>query len=146
MKEVKTDKSAILDPNAIYIDDQWTIDDEDLDGELHKGVLLAQDQEHNTYVLQRDQAAGDDAGDDVENEALESNMDGLALTWYRPGACETYDDGRPFIDRISAIRWAMRRGWWVWHAKDGEEAQKWIGEQLRKQREKQPAGEIGGEG
>jgi hypothetical protein len=121
------------EPDTVYIDSGATDDiDLTLDGELCDGVLLAQDQDGNTYILERDHTVCDK---DAEEDPRVYLALGSALTWHRLGACETRDNGKPFIDRISAIRWVLEQGWWVWHAKDGDEAQKWAGEQLRKQTE-----------
>lgn len=119
MRQVKFESEK--DADTLYIKPD-VYDDYDLDGELCDGLLLAQDQDGNAYILEHDQVVYD--------------VDDLALTWHRFGACETRDNGEPFGDRVSAIRWALDQGWWVWHAKDGAEAQRWIGQQLRKQAEK----------
>lgn len=130
MRQVKFESEK--DADTLYIKPD-VYDDYDLDGELRDGLLLAQDQEGNAYILERDQAVCDkDAEEPLAYFVLDQ-----ALTWHRLGACETRDDGTPFDSRIAAIRWALKQGWWVWHAKDGDEAQKWAGEQLRKQTEEE---------
>ena len=117
-------EAFVPDPDTIYVD-SGVDSDNDLDGELCSGVLLTQDRDHNIYILEHDQVVYD--------------VDDLALTWHRFGACETRYNGEPFGDRISAIRWALDQGWWVWHAQDGTAAQRWIGQQLREQAEKRRA-------
>lgn len=89
---------------------------------LAVGVLLAQDQQGRVYVLEPDQTIG-----------------GQKLAWHQLGACRVVDDGKAFEVRFAAVRWALDQGWWVWHTKDGDEAQRWIGQQLREQSEKQAA-------
>jgi hypothetical protein len=111
----RVQEAFVPDPDTFYIESDVS-DDCGLDRELCAGVLLAQDWPGNVYMLEQDQAADYD--------------DGCGLTWHRLGTCEIHDNGEPFYDRVAAIRWALNQGWWVWHTRDGAEAQKWINKQL----------------
>jgi hypothetical protein len=114
MRQVKFESEK--DTDTLYIKPD-VYDDYDLDDELRDGLLLAQDQEGNVYILERDQVA---ASDDDNNPGL---------TWHRLGACATYDCGEAFLDKVVAMRWALNQGWRIWYA--GVETQEWIGKQLR---------------
>jgi len=102
---------------------------------LADGVLLAQDPQGRTYILEIDQTTGTGYFDDAHGY----QMVGQKLAWHQLGACRVVDDGKAFEVRFAAVRWALDQGWWVWHTKDGDEAQRWIGQQLREQSEKQAA-------
>jgi len=102
---------------------------------LADGVLLAQDQQGRAYILEIDQTTGTGYSDDANGH----QVIGQKLAWHQLGACRVVDDGKAFEVRFAAVRWALDQGWWVWHTKDGDEAQRWIGQQLREQSEKQAA-------
>jgi hypothetical protein len=114
------------DPDTIYVNPS-NRGDELCYPELCKGLLVALDQEGNPYALVWDQTTPPDGPD-------------MAKSWHQYGTCCVV--GPNIYDRVEAACWALRRGWRVWRAVDGIEAQAWLSEQLMRQRKGLQAEEV----